>query len=178
MKLIAGLGNPGKKYEHTRHNAGFMALDAIAAANGFPPFSKTEKHRAEWSEGMIAKEKTILLKPQTFMNLSGESVRSVMDFYRLKPEDLMVIHDDADLPLGTVRIRPNGSSGGHNGLKSLIAHLGTENFTRIRIGIGRPENPEIPLEDYVLGAWTKKEKEELAPVFEEIITYLGKPQKS
>lgn len=136
MKLIVGLGNPGKKYEKTKHNIGFLALDAIAANLGLT-FGKT-KFKSVYAEGNIGTEKVILIKPQTFMNLSGESVRPWMDFYNLTEDDIVIIYDDMDLPVGKIRLRLQGGHGGHNGVKSLIQHIGSKNFNRIRVGVGCP----------------------------------------
>ena len=147
MYIIAGLGNPGKKYENTRHNMGFLVLDAFAQRHGIK-VSKI-KHKALTGEGFIAGKKVLLVKPQTYMNLSGESLREVMEYYKVPIENLIVIYDDISLPAGHIRIRAKGSAGGHNGMKSIITHLGTENFRRIRIGIG--EKPvDMDLADYVL----------------------------
>ena len=150
MKLIVGLGNPGKEYKNTRHNVGFMVLDYILGDVNW----KT-KFNGLYYEDNVKGEKVILLKPTTFMNLSGESVRAVMDFYDVDLEDLIVIYDDLDLPHGKIRMRLKGSAGGHNGIKSLIAHVKTQEFKRIRVGIDR--HPKIPVVDYVLGKFTEDE---------------------
>src|SRR5699024_9468062 len=126
MKLIFGLGNPGKKYENTRHNIGFIALDRLAENLGLT-FNRT-KFNAVYAEGNIGTEKVSLAKPQTFMNLSGESVQAWIDYYDVTEEDIVVIYDDMDLPVGKIRLRVKGSSGGHNGMKSIIQHLGTQEF--------------------------------------------------
>lgn len=158
MKLIVGLGNPGKLYSKTRHNAGFFGADEISAYFNFDRFKKSEKHFAELAEGKIAGKKVLLAKPQTLMNLSGQSVRSVMQFYKIPNEDLIVISDDVTLPSGTLRIRKSGSAGGHNGLKSIIQELGSDEFIRIRLGI-EPVTPfRGNLEDYVLGKFADKEE--------------------
>ena len=134
MFLIVGLGNPGRQYEHTRHNAGFDVMDALAEKYNI---SISESgHKALFGKGMIGGQKVILAKPQTFMNLSGESLRPIMDFYKLEPEDFIIIHDDIDLDVGRLRIRRKGSAGGHNGLKSIISHLGSMDFPRVKIGVG------------------------------------------
>lgn len=141
MKLIIGLGNPGKKYQNTRHNVGFMALDFIVKnwliKNDFTEWKEVKRFQAEISEGAVNGEKIILAKPQTFMNDSGLSVQSLLSYYKLSPNDLMVIHDDLDIEFGKYKIQTDRSSAGHNGVQSIIDHLGTQNFTRIRIGIGR-----------------------------------------
>jgi len=157
MKLIVGLGNPGKEYEYTRHNAGFMAVERLADEFGFGSFKLVAKHKAEVSEGNIVGEKAILAKPQTFMNLSGQSVRSLAQFYKVEPSDLIVIFDDVAIPFGSLRIRPDGSAGGHNGMKSIIQELGGQRIARVRLGIEPKQNSRIPLEDYVLGKFTKSE---------------------
>ena len=148
MKLIAGLGNPGAKYENSRHNAGWGALDLLAEETGIPV--KTLKFKGMIGSGFIDGEKVLLVKPLTYMNLSGECLREVAAFYRIAPEDIIVIYDDIDLEPGQLRIRAKGSAGGHNGMKSVIACLGTQEFPRIRIGVGaKPER--MDLADYVLG---------------------------
>ena len=156
MKLIIGLGNPGKQYEKTRHNAGFMAVDFLTEHFGFG-FKKFDKHKCEIAEGQMFDEKIILIKPQTFMNLSGQSVRSVSQFYKIPIEDVIVIYDDVDLPSGNLRIRLSGSAGGHNGMKSIIQELGTENFVRIRLGIAPLTEFKGELEGYVLGKLSEEE---------------------
>lgn len=155
MKLIVGLGNPGKTYEHTRHNAGFEAMDAIASITSANIAQK--KFKALIDKVNIGKESVLLMKPQTFMNNSGEAVRAAMDFYRLAPGDLLVIYDDLDLPVGKLRLRQRGSAGGHNGIKSIIAHIGTQEFDRIRIGIDK--DARIPTVDWVLGKIRKEDQE-------------------
>lgn len=158
MKLVAGLGNPGKKYEKTRHNSGFIGVDYLAKQFGFDKFKKSEKHKCEMTEGNIAGEKVILMKPQTFMNLSGQAVRSVARFYKIPMNGLIVIFDDVDLPPGKLRIRPSGSAGGHKGVKSIIQELGADDFVRIRFGMAPPPNFRGDLEDYVLGKLTITQK--------------------
>jgi len=157
MKLIVGLGNPGKKYQKTRHNAGFMAVDSISDAYNFSEYKKSDKHKAEIAEGKIWDEKVLLTKPQTFMNLTGKSVQSILNFYKIPINDLIVIYDDIALPQGSLRIRMSGSAGGHNGMKSIIQELGTEDFVRIRIGIEPLTEFKGALENYVLGKLTAEE---------------------
>jgi PTH1 family peptidyl-tRNA hydrolase len=146
IRLVAGLGNPGREYERTRHNAGFMILDRFAA-----------RHRAEWSnerkfEARVARcDSLILLKPQTFMNLSGRSVAAACQFYKIDPAELLVVYDDMALPEGKLRLRQHGSAGGHNGMKSIIACLGTDRFPRLRFGVGAPEGRTAT--GHVLGAF-------------------------
>lgn len=163
MKLIIGLGNPGKDYQDTRHNVGFMTIDKISDKWTIPV--QQNKFRAIVGEGRIGTERVLLVKPQTYMNLSGESVGEILRFYKLTPDDLIVIYDDLDLPLGQIRLREKGSAGGHNGIKSLIAHLGTEQFKRIKIGISRPDQ-KSRVRDFVLSTFSKDEK----PIIEEAIT--------
>lgn len=134
--LIVGLGNPGKQYENTRHNVGFMAVDELARRHALS-FGRAER-KAVCADGLIAGRRVLLAKPQTYMNLSGEAVRALVDFYRIALADILVIADDLDLPIGTLRLRPGGGHGGQNGLRSIIQHLGTQDFARGRIGIGRP----------------------------------------
>ena len=136
MKVIVGLGNPGREYAQTKHNVGFMLVDALADKLGI--FNWQEKFDALIAEGRLGTEKILLVKPQTYMNDSGRAVGPLMNWYKLPPEALIVAHDDMDIPAGTIRIRKKGSAGGHNGIKSVLAHLGDEHFSRVRIGIGRP----------------------------------------
>ncbi len=155
MYIIAGLGNPGRQYEKTRHNAGFMALDALADQLGIAVEEK--KHKGLCGRGVIGGEKVLLLKPQTFMNLSGESIRAAADFYKVDPEHIMVIYDDISLEPGQLRLRKKGSAGGHNGIKSIIACLGTQEFPRIKVGVGaKPDR--MDLADYVLGHFSQIEE--------------------
>lgn len=154
-KLIAGLGNPGPKYEETRHNIGFDVIDELAKQLGV---ELTEaKHKGLYGIARAGAEKVILLKPLTYMNLSGESIGAVMRYYDIDTEDVIVVYDDLDLPQGKIRLRQKGSAGGHNGIKSTIAHLGTDQFKRVRVGIGRPDGP-IKTVDYVLGTFSKEER--------------------
>ena len=155
MYIIAGLGNPTREYEKTRHNVGFDTIDVLADRLNTSVDEK--KFKGLYGKGIIAGEKVILLKPQTFMNLSGESVREAADFYKVDPEHIIVIYDDISLDVGQLRIRKKGSAGGHNGIKNIISHLGTQVFPRIRIGVG--EKPKgWDLADYVLGRFAKDEE--------------------
>lgn len=156
MFIIVGLGNPESKYAGTRHNIGFSAVTAIADAYGIAV--DTKKHKALIGKGVIAGHKVILAMPQTYMNLSGESIRELVDFYKIDPtEELIVLYDDIALPTGKLRIRPKGSAGGHNGMKNIIAHIGGQEFPRVRIGVG--EKPKgWDLADYVLGRFPKDEE--------------------
>lgn len=155
MHIIVGLGNPGKRYENTRHNVGFVAIDQLAERLCIKV--NKIKHKALIGEGFIDREKIILVKPQTYMNLSGESVREIVDYYKINMENLVVIYDDIDIEMGTVRIRKKGSAGTHNGMRSVIRLLGKDSFPRVRIGIGK--SYVIPLTDFVIGGFTKGEKE-------------------
>ena len=164
MYLIVGLGNPGREYEHTRHNAGFDAIDVLAGKLGADV--KEKKHKGLCGKGMIAGEKVILLKPQTFMNLSGESVRAAADFYKIDAEHMIVLYDDIDLDVGKLRVRAKGSAGGHNGIKNIIAHMGTQEFPRVRIGVGaKPDR--MDLADYVLRRFSQVERPVMEDAFEE-----------
>ena len=147
MYVIAGLGNPGKKYEKTRHNMGFLVLDEFAACHGISV--SRIRHRALTGEGFVAGEKVLLVKPQTYMNLSGESLREVMAYYNVPIEKLIVVYDDMDLDIGSLRIRKKGSAGSHNGMKSVIYQLQTDQFPRIRVGIGTSGNADW--KDFVTG---------------------------
>ena len=155
MYIIAGLGNPGRKYENTRHNMGFIAVDLLAEKYGI----KVDKikFKALVGEGRIAGRKNLLVKPQTYMNLSGESIREVMSFYKEGIENLIVIYDDIDIPTGTIRVRKKGSAGTHNGMRNIVYLLQDDNFPRIRVGIG--SDKKVDLINYVTGGVTKGEKE-------------------
>ncbi|EJS61292.1 peptidyl-tRNA hydrolase [Bacillus cereus BAG2X1-3] len=154
MKLIVGLGNPGREYELTRHNIGFMAIDELAKRWNIS--LNEQKFKGVFGAGFVNGEKVILLKPLTYMNLSGESIRPLMDYYKIDVEDFVVMYDDLDIPVGKLRLRMKGSAGGHNGVKSTISHLGTQEFQRIRMGIDRPKNG-MKVVDYVLGRFTSEE---------------------
>lgn len=155
MYLIAGLGNPTREYEKTRHNVGFEAIDILADKAGTTVTER--KHKALYGKGFLGGQKVILAKPQTYMNLSGESIREIADFYKIEPENIIILCDDINLPEGRLRIRLKGSAGGHNGLKNIISHLGTQEFPRIRIGVG--EKPRgMDLADYVLGRFPKEQQ--------------------
>lgn len=162
MFLVVGLGNPGKEYAQNRHNVGFMAVDTIFHRYSFNDF-KT-KANALLAEGIIGKEKILLLKPQTYMNLSGNAVGEIAHFYKIEPSHILVFHDDLDLKPGIVRIKTGGSAGGHNGLKSIDSHIGNL-YTRVRIGIGHPGDKTL-VADYVLSDFSKTEKEQLEKILE------------
>ena len=161
--LVVGLGNPGAQYENTRHNAGFLALDALAARLGVR-IDRT-KFRALVGEAMIAEHRVLLVKPQTFMNLSGEAVREAASFYHVPPENVIVVYDDVLLPVGRLRVRGKGSDGGHNGIKSIIACLGSDAFPRIKLGVGERPSPEYDLADFVLSRFGESERAALASSF-------------
>ncbi|MCK8625139.1 aminoacyl-tRNA hydrolase [Apilactobacillus xinyiensis] len=154
MKMIVGLGNIGPQYDGTRHNTGFSVVDDFAESNNIS--LSTIKMNAKIGSGIIDGEKVILVEPTTFMNESGRAVRPLMDFYKLDIEDLIVVYDDMDLPVGKIRLRSHGSAGGHNGIKSLIAHLQTDKFYRIKVGTDHPKRQSVV--DYVLGKFTDEQK--------------------
>ena len=155
MKLIVGLGNPGKEYAGTRHNCGFMVIDRLASKLNVDV--DQNKFKGLYAKVKYHGEDIILLKPQTYMNLSGESVNAVMNFFKIDKEDLLVIYDDLDMPVGKLRLRKTGSAGGHNGIKNIIAHLNSQDFKRIRVGIGRHKYMNVA--DYVLSRFSKVESE-------------------
>ena len=165
MYIIAGLGNPGREYENTRHNAGFASLDALAKRHGIE--LTTRKFQALTGSGYIDGQKVLLVKPQTYMNLSGESLRAACDFFKVDPEEgLIVIYDDISLDPGQLRIRLKGSAGGHNGIKNIIAHLGTQEFPRIKVGVGA-KPPKMDLADYVLSRFGAEEQKIMDEAFGE-----------
>ncbi|EAU40697.1 peptidyl-tRNA hydrolase [Fulvimarina pelagi HTCC2506] len=161
MILIAGLGNPGPKYAGNRHNIGFMAVDEIARDPAFSPWSK--KFSGEISEGQVGGEKVLLLKPLTFMNDSGRSVGEAARFFKIEPKDVIVVHDELDLDPGRVKVKTGGGNGGHNGLRSTDAHLGTKDYRRMRLGIGHPGRKEA-VTPHVLGDFSKADREWLQPL--------------
>lgn len=163
MFLVVGLGNPGSQYANTRHNIGFMAADAICSRYNFESFKK--KFDGEIAAGQIGNEKVLVLKPHTFMNLSGNSVVKAAQFYKILPENIVVIHDDMDLKVGQIKAKRGGGSGGHNGLKSIDSHI-TPNYNRIRIGVGHPQEKGPEVIDYVLGTFSKTDKDILENNFE------------
>ena len=164
-KLIVGLGNPGRKYAHNRHNVGFQCLDRLAQAHGLS-FAR-RRAKASLALGKIADVGVALAKPLTYMNLSGQAVRPLVSFYKLSLEDILAIYDDLDLPLGTIRLRPEGGSGGHKGMRSIIEALGSQAFPRLRVGIGRP--PGNDAVSYVLSDFTADEQITLESVYERIV---------
>lgn len=171
MFIIAGLGNPDRQYEGTRHNVGFDVIDRLA--DKYNIAVDVKKHRALLGKGVIEGQKVILAKPQTYMNLSGESIRSLVDYYKIDGEhELLVIYDDINLGVGQLRIREKGSAGGHNGIKNIIAHLGTQIFPRIRVGVG--EKPSrYDLADYVLGHFSRAEKELMDEGYDHAVKAVG-----
>ena len=158
--LVVCLGNPGKQYENTRHNIGFMTADELERREGVKV--NKLKYRALTAEMKLGGERVLVMKPQTFMNLSGEAVKLAGAFYKIPPERVLVISDDVSLPLGKLRIRANGSAGGHNGLKNTIQHLGTDAFPRIKVGVGAPAHPEHEMIDWVIGNFSSAEKKVVA----------------
>jgi peptidyl-tRNA hydrolase, PTH1 family len=171
MKLIVGLGNPGKQYEKTHHNSGFIILDELKSIFNFPDFIFEKKFNAEATEGKINEEKIILAKPQTFMNLSGTSVRSILDFYKISSEDLIVIHDDVDIEFGKIRTSEDSGAAGHNGVQNIIDNIGTQKFKRFRIGtLGEEKRKELkmPVDDFVLQKFSDEEMETIKNLAQEI----------
>lgn len=164
--LIVGLGNPGREYAGNRHNVGFDCVDLLAEKHGIA-LSKSQ-HKARLGTGQVAGRRAILAEPQTYVNSSGEAVGAVARYYKVAPGDVLVIYDDLDLPQGTIRLRPGGSSGGHNGIKSIIEQLGTQAFPRVRIGIGRPPGRMEP-KDYVLQDFSAAEREGMAEVYDRVV---------
>jgi PTH1 family peptidyl-tRNA hydrolase len=160
MKAVVGLGNPGIKYSKTKHNVGFRLLDALVKEAGY---SFRDDFRGKVAEGKMNGQRVFFLKPYTYMNLSGLAVRELINYYKIAPEDILVIHDDMDLPLGKLRLRSKGSAGGHNGVKSIISELGTQNFWRLKIGVGRPRE-ELGVVNHVLSPFNKEEEKILTEV--------------
>lgn len=169
--LIVGLGNPGKKYEKSHHNAGFLALDHLAQQLGCPV--TRAKFQALTGQAELCGHKVLLMKPETFMNLSGNAVGAAARFYHLNPEQVLVLYDDIALAPGRLRIRPSGSAGGHNGIKSIIAALGSETFPRVRIGVGERRGGEADLADFVLSDFSAADRKEIFARFDDICTAAG-----
>jgi len=165
--LIVGRGNPGQKYEHTRHNMGFLTVDLLAEKAGVK-LNKV-KFKAAYNILNFAGCKCLVMKPQTYMNLSGEAVREAVQFYKIPADRVLVIYDDISLPVGKLRVRPSGSAGGHNGIKNIIAHLGTQEFPRVKIGVGAPSGGGDEMIDWVIGAPSQAERKILAESFEKAI---------
>jgi PTH1 family peptidyl-tRNA hydrolase len=161
MKLIVGLGNPGKEYEHTRHNVGFDIIDLLCKKYNIE--ANRKKFKGLYGEGIIEGERALILKPTTYMNLSGESIKEVLTFYKVPNENIIVIYDDISLEVGRLRVRDKGSAGGHNGIKSIISHLGSDVFPRIKIGVGQPSKDNLV--SHVLGKFSKDESQKLNETF-------------
>lgn len=166
--MIVGLGNPGAKYENTRHNAGFICVDALCEKYGISV--KKLKFKSLLGEARIGGKRCLILKPQTFMNLSGEAVRDAAQFYKIKPENIIVIFDDISLDPGKMRIRRKGTDGGHNGIKNIIYHLTNDSFPRIKVGVGAKPHPDYDLADWVLSRFSKDEMKEIMKVAENTIS--------
>lgn len=171
MKLIVGLGNPGKKYENTLHNAGFLAIDALVAKYNVQ--LNKEMFNGEYTKTRINGEDVIIVKPQTFMNLSGECVGPLSSYFKIDKEDIFVIYDDMEIRFGQLRIRNTGSSGGHNGMKSLIQHLGGQEFPRLKVGVGRPKG-EKSVVSHVLAQFTKEQEKHLPMILEACVGAIEK----
>ncbi|MCL1918262.1 MAG: aminoacyl-tRNA hydrolase [Peptococcaceae bacterium] len=167
MKAIVGLGNPGIGYEGTRHNVGFLVLDQWSKGH---KLSYKSRFRGKFAEERVADGKVLLLKPQTYMNLSGMAVAEMSGFYQLDPRDILIVHDDIDLALGKLRLRAQGSAGGHNGLKSIQTHLGTTEYWRLKIGVGRPGGEDVA--EYVLSPFAKAERKDLEEVVAKGVEFL------
>ena len=165
--IIAGLGNPGKEYEYSRHNAGFLCLDILCNKYGL----KTDrlKYRALTCAALIEGKPCLVMRPQTFMNNSGEAIKAAADFYKIPPEKIIVIYDDISLPTGTLRIRRKGSAGGHNGIKSIIWHLNSDEFPRLKLGVGERSDPDEDLKDHVLGKFSKADLETMRKTMERAV---------
>ncbi len=162
--IVAGLGNPGLEYENTRHNAGFLTMDELAKQCGVK--LDQMKFKSDCGEAMLGEVRCLLMKPTTYMNLSGDAIAAAANFYKIPPEQVLVIYDDISLPPGKLRLRRKGSAGGHNGIKSIIAQLGTEEFPRIRVGVGAKPNPQYDLADWVLSKFSEEDMTALQPALE------------
>ena len=167
MKLIVGLGNPGREYEKTRHNIGYIYIDELAKKLSL---EFKEKFKGEFVKTKINNKDVILLKPLTYMNLSGESVIQVVNYYHIEPEDILVIHDDLDMEIGKIKLKENGSSGGHNGIKNIILHLGSEKFKGLKVGISNDKLGDT--KDYVLGKFSKEEEIMIDSIKEKMVNIL------
>ena len=178
MKIIVGLGNPGEKYAATRHNVGFFFADKLQNNFSFPAYDSNKKFQAEVSKGKIGNTEVLFLKPQTFMNLSGTATRAALDFYKLSPDDLLVIHDDLDIALGKCKLATDSSSAGHNGVQNIIDQLGTQKFRRLRVGIGQEEEGapvcRLGAHDFVLGKFGPEETEAMEKLFPNILQEIEK----
>ena len=170
--MIIGLGNPGKKYEATRHNIGFKVVDALASSHEGSNFQNESKFKADIADVQIGSKKVLLVKPQTFMNESGQAVQAIASFYKLSPENIAVVHDELSIPFGQIRMRVGGQSAGHNGIKSIIAHLGS-NFGRVRVGIKNDLLSKTETSDFVLKPFSKEEKQHLDTLVNEAALVLN-----
>lgn len=168
--IVAGLGNPGAKYEMTRHNAGFLAMDLLAITKNTD--IKRLKHHALVADMQIGGKHCLVMKPQTMMNNSGEAIGEAAKFYKIPPENVIIVYDDISLDVGQTRIRRKGSAGGHNGIKSIIAHLGSENFPRVKVGVGKKPTPEYDLVNWVLGRFPKEQEKNLKSALENSVSAL------
>lgn len=168
MILVIGLGNPGEKYKSTRHNIGFRIIDQLAEKHGFPDFKLQKRSNALISEGVIGREKTVLAKPKTFMNNSGKAVREMINYYKIKRDNLWIIHDDIDLPLGKIKVSKGQGAAGHKGVISIIEELKTKDFWRIRIGILPEKGKPKETEKFVLQKFTKAEGEKIEKIIQEV----------
>ncbi len=166
MQLIVGLGNVGTKYEKTRHNFGFLAIDILAQTHYFSPWKEEKKFFGQICTGQIGNEKVVLLKPNTYMNVSGKAVQSLAHFYKIPTKNIWIWHDDVDLPFGTIRIKEKGQSGGHNGIKSIMNQLGSEDFSRLKFGIKNEQLEKMPTESFVLGKFTVEEEKQLDEIIQ------------
>ena len=169
--MLVGLGNPGPKYARSRHNVGFRAIDALCERQR----CRCDRLRLKALTGFceLGGQKVLLVKPMTYMNLSGQAVRPLADYYRIPPERILVIFDDISLPVGRLRVRPDGSAGGHNGVKSLIAELGTQDFPRVKVGVGEKPHPDYDLADWVLSSFSSQEEKLLGPTIERALDAAG-----
>jgi PTH1 family peptidyl-tRNA hydrolase len=174
IKLIVGLGNPGSEFEFTRHNLGFLTIDKLQEKIGFPEFKKSDRFKAFLSQKKTELEKITLLKPTTFMNSSGEAVQSISSFYKIKPEEILVIQDDLDLELGKIREKFSSSSGGHKGIQSIINSLNTNQFFRIKVGISPNEPNRIEVKDFVLQKFTQSELKTIQAAIETTVALIEK----
>jgi PTH1 family peptidyl-tRNA hydrolase len=170
--LIVGLGNPGKEYDGTRHNIGFACVDAFVKANNFDPWIEKKDLKCWQASATLGDTRVIAIKPNTFMNLSGEAVQAVMHFYKISPDKFIVVHDELDIPYGQLRMRRGGSSAGHNGLKSIIQHL-NDNFARVRVGIGPKEPEQIDSADFVLGKFNTEQQSHMPELTREASAVLS-----
>ena len=168
--IIAGLGNPDEKYRNTRHNAGFLCLSHLAKKQGFE--INRVKFRSLYCDAVLGGERCLFMLPQTYMNNSGEAIREAADFYNIPVQNIIVVYDDISLEVGKMRIRRKGSAGGHNGIKSIIEHIGSQDFPRIKLGVGEKPHPEMELADWVLSSFTSQEKDAIVPVFDNAIESL------